>query len=290
MKPIAKLFPGQQTDDNSGVRRINRGNKTIEETRQGYADVIESMERHELLGPLVRGGFHNGVRQEGLLRRLIYKLNAELYDRRLLKESEYHNQDAALRSLEHIFETTMKDVIALWARLSAQKVEWNELCAVLEDYFYDLASLFGVEQQMRFFTRNWFDTYARNELNASALASYQQLSYLGASGSVEDQQKIAKEIRGNITSINNKLRNLPIKPEHYPAFSKLNPQSKVLIQPGNPSSPNPHHLVVSMKHGRGETAKTETYPSPWVEPPFLPKPAEQKKSWWGKLWGKLTGK
>jgi hypothetical protein len=45
-----------------------------------------------------------------------------------------------------------------------------------------------------------------------------------------------------------------------------------------------------MKRGQKNAAKAEKYPSPWVEPPALPEPAAKKKSWLGKLWGKLTGK
>lgn len=278
-----------QEADQSGVHRTLKIEHAMEEKRQQYADIIESLEKHDLLGPLVRGGFHDGVRQEGYLRSMIYQFN-KFYDQMFQNHADFLDKEMALHSLEQIFERTMKEIIGKWARLAAQQVEWNSLCAALEKYFYDMAGLFGVEKQMNFYTRNWFDTYARNQLTADALASYQQLAYLGTTGQAHQQNEVVKKIRGKISAIDKKLARMPMKEEHYPAFSRNNPSQKVWIEPGNLKSPSADHIIVTTTKGRDAASKAEKYPSPWVEPPIAPQPHPKKKSWLGKLWGKIRGK
>jgi len=274
-----KTLIGLGPSEDSGVHKIPGVEKDMEKSRQRFADFIEALEKDDLLGPLVRGGFHNGRRQEGLLRSTVYQFN-KFYDWVFLDHGNFLDNEKTLHQLESIFERTIKDTISQWPRLSAQGVVWNELCGSLESYFERLAGIFSLDNQMHFYIRKWFDTYARNQLNAQALEAYQQLAFHDTMGGAENEQ--IKKVRGKISAIDKKLVGLPLKPENYPAFSKQNPQTKVLIQPGTPKKLNKDHLVVTLP-GKGRTQKVEKYPSPWVEPPQQTARAAGKKPWW-KFW------
>ena len=277
--------------DGSGVHEMPRSVRDIISQKEHDFELATlDVEFDARIRTLVEGvRSSSGSSQEGPLHFFVKSLN-QMREFIFADGPRCFNTDMVNNALTSVFNDTMNQVTREWEKKFAPAgADWNNVCGALGEHMGRIASLFGLEQNMKGAIGQWFadyqKNYTRDRLNNEALQAHQTLAYLGSQG--RGHEPVVQQIRARIAEIERELgpyRSV-LDQTNSPAFSMLNRQNDAYLSPENRElveakraqqyQSGPVRMTQGQQHAPTQVAPVASAFVPSSVPTRKPKPSEE---------------